>query len=314
MTRRLALLSLLVLVAACFAGCGPKIYDVALPDIAASDDAELLARGEYLFHGPSHCSACHTTKDVGMAISAGVKPLPTGGGVWHMGPIGTLYSPNLTPDESTGIGRYTDAQIARAIRHGVLPDGRLSFLMTIGVGRIADDDIRALITYMRSLEPTTNEVPPSEMGLLGNMVFSGVPPKQAGPERAPPLAATVERGKYLAEGAAACMGCHSPIDLGTGVPKPGTAFTGGDVMASELDDDPNEYKPRNITPDKETGIGSWTEEQFLARFAAGRLHRGSPMPWGNYQNMQPDDVRALWMFLQTVPAVKNDTGPTVIPK
>lgn len=307
-------LALLVVAAFTATGCGPKVHDVAAPDIAASDDAELIARGEYLFHGPSHCSACHTTTDVGLSITQGVKPLPTGGGVWRMGPIGTMYAPNLTPDPETGIGRYSDAEIARAIRHGVLPNGQLSFFMTVAVGSLADDDIQAIISYMRSLEPTKNPVPASEMGFLGNLVFGDVPPKSAGPATAPPLGATIERGKYLAENAAACVQCHSSVDLATGKPRPGAAFAGNDPMASELDDDPNRYVPRNITPDEETGIGSWTEEQFLARFAAGRLHRGSPMPWGNYQNMHVDDVKAIWLYLRTVPPVKNDTGPTVVPK
>lgn len=304
----------LVVIASLIAGCGPKIHDVAMPDIAASDDAELLARGEYLFHGPSHCSACHTVKEVGILMKRGDKPLPTGGGIWEMGPIGTLRSPNLTPDKETGIGRYSDAEIARAIRHGVLPNGQLSFFMTVAVGSLADDDIKALISYMRSLEPKKNEVPRSETSLLANMLFGGFQPKKAGPAVAPPVGATLERGKYLAENAAACMSCHSEPDMSTGTIKPGTEFTGGgEPMHSEFKDDPNQYMAPNLTTDKETGIaGKWTEEQFMARFQAGRVHRGSPMPWGNFQNMQEEDIKAIWMFLQTLPPVKRDVGPTVV--
>lgn len=310
-------LFLVVVVAAVAAGCGPKQYEVPLPNIKATDDAEVIARGEYLFHGAAHCSACHNTKETYVDMKAGEKPLPVGGGVWKMGPLGTLRAPNLTPDPETGIGRYSDEQLARVLRDGIAPDGTLSGFMRMAAPRLAEDDIRAVISYMRSLPPTKNEVEKSELSGLAHMAFGGIAPKRPWPEKsAPPIGATVERGRYLAEGAAACIGCHSGLDMGAAEVIPGTEFAGsGEPMEGELEDDPNEYRAPNLTPDPETGIaGKWTEEQFLARMKAGRVHRGSPMPWNHFASMQDDDIKAIWLFLQTVPPVKNDTGPTVVPK
>ena len=295
-------------------GCGPKKFTVPDSGIVSSDDVELVARGEYLFHGAAHCSACHTTAEVGASIKGGDRPAPSGGHEWKMGPLGTLRSANITSDAKTGIGTWSDADIARVIKHGVRPDGTISTFMRFALGDIADDDIRALVSYVRTLAPVENAVPRSEIGLLGGMVLGGLEPRTSqAPTTAPPLAPTVERGRYLAYGPAACVNCHSATD--GFAPKKGMEFTGAtEPMESEFEDDANKYLAPNLTPDP-TGIaGKWTEEQFLARFKEGRTHRGSPMPWGNYQNLQDDDVKALWLFLKSLPPHAHDTSVTVIAK
>jgi hypothetical protein len=84
-------------------------------------------------------------------------------------------------------------------------------------------------------------------------------------------------------------------------------------MRSERREEKLRYRAPNLTADPDTGIaGRWTEEQFLARMRAGTLHLGSPMPWGNYANLHEDDMRALWLFLRSVPPIRHDTGPSVI--
>ncbi len=303
-----------LLVTALAGGCGPKIYPLVTTGlVAAKDDAELVARGEYLFHGAAHCSGCHTTIEVGVALKGGERPAPSGGHVWKMGPLGTLYSPNITSDVATGVGGWSDEDLARVIKVGQRPDGTASEFMAFAVGEIADDDVKAIISYLRTLPPVANAVPRHDVSLLGRMVLGGVAPRTNQAKASVPLGATVERGRYLAWGPANCRGCHSEADGFTA--KAGREFVGADApMESELHDDTNSYLAPNLTPDPSGITGKWTEEQFLQRFKEGRTQKGSPMPWGNYQNLQEDDVKALWLYLKSLPPAKKDFPLTVIPK
>ena len=297
------------------AGCGPKVYPLATPGIvAAKDDAELVARGEYLFHGAAHCSGCHITVEAGVAQKGGDRPAPTGGHVWKMGPLGTMYSPNITQDQKTGVGAWSDDDIARMIKHGQRPDGTVPGFMAFALGHIADDDVRAIVSYMRTIPPATNAVPRHDISLLGGLVLGGIEPRSYdGKAAPPPVGATVERGRYLAWGPGNCRGCHSEAD-GFAV-KAGREFVGGDApMESEIEGDANSYLAPNLTPDPSGIAGKWTEEQFLQRFKEGRTQKGSPMPWGNYQNLQDDDLKALWAYFKTLPPTKKDFPLTVIPK
>lgn len=296
------------------AGCGPKKFPLAdLGIVAAKDDAELVARGEYLFHAAAACSGCHTTVEQGAAIKAGDRPAPSGGHVWKMGPLGTLYSPNITQDEKTGVGKWSDNDLARMIKYGQRPDGTAGVFMAFAVGKIADDDVKAIISYMRTIPPVVNEVPRHDIGLLGAMVLGGIEPRVNEVKASVPMGVTVERGRYLAWGPCDCRGCHSEAD-GFAV-KAGGEFIGAtEPMHSEIDDDPNMYWAPNLTPDPSGIAGKWTEEQFLARFKEGRVHKGSPMPWGNFQGLQEDDVKALWLYFKSLPPVKKDYPLTVVPK
>lgn len=295
-------------------GCGPKVFPILSSVVVAEkDNAELVARGEYLFHGPAHCSGCHTTIEVGVAIKGGDRPAPSGGHVWKMGPIGTLYSPNITQDATTGVGKWTDEDLARVIKYGQRPDGTTSMFMAFAVGEIADDDIKALVSYMRTIPSVAKAVPRHEIGLLGALFLGGTPPRVNGAREAAPLAATIERGRYLAWGPGNCRGCHSEAD-GFNV-KAGREFVGADApMESEIEGDTNSYLAPNLTPDPSGIAGKWTEEQFLQRFKEGRTHKGTAMPWGNYQNLQEDDLKALWLYFKSLPPTKKDYPLTVIPK
>jgi mono/diheme cytochrome c family protein len=246
------------------------------------------------------------------AIKGGDRPPPSGGHVWKFGPLGTLYSPNITPDPATGIGSWSDADVARILKTAIRPDGTVSPFMSFGVGKIADDDVKAILSYLRTLPPVSNEVPRHDLSFLGKMVLSDAKPRVNELKQAPPLAATVERGRYLAEGLANCRGCHSETD-GFAV-KEGREYVGGtEPMHSEIEDDPNAYHAPNLTPHA-TGItGKWTEEQWMQRFKEGRVHKGSPMPWGNFQNLHDDDVKALWLFFKSLPPVEKEVKNTVVP-
>ena len=120
-----------------------------------------------------------------------------------MGPLGAVYSRNLTPDTETGIGRYSDAQIAPMMRWAVRPDGRATVEPMMPYGDMADDDLAAIISYLRAQPPVRNLVPANEWTLMGKVVKSFVSiakPRRSinPPQTAPPEGMTKERGEYLA--------------------------------------------------------------------------------------------------------------------
>lgn len=173
--------------------------DTPFPEVAASTDAAVIERGKYLVHGPAHCAQCHSTADRDHPEKILTSPL-TGGLQFAMGPIGTRYAANLTPDPETGIGARTDAELARTIRTGVLRDGQVSFFMRFAAARLSDEDTVAVISYLRSLPPVKNEVPAGEWHLMGKMMLPMMtvsPRVGPAPAGVPPAdEPTAERGRW----------------------------------------------------------------------------------------------------------------------
>ena len=100
-----------------------RVWDSPLPDLHASSDPATIARGEYLAYGPAHCAECHTTSAEVFEryVETGVRPALSGGYTFPAPPLGVIHSANLTPDPETGIGRYSDGQIARMLRQAERP-------------------------------------------------------------------------------------------------------------------------------------------------------------------------------------------------
>lgn len=284
------------------------------PAVQASKEPDVIKRGEYLAHAVAHCSACH-----GPAERASERKLAAnlhdlrGGYVMKADPFGTFYPANLTPDPETGLGKLSDGEVARVIRHGVAPDGRLDAFMTLAVGSMADEDLVALLSYLRSIPPIENPTSKDEWGFVAKALSSKFNPNM---RKAPAFVreggVSRERGEYLANGPALCGGCHSPYDLVNGFALAGAAFSG----ALEPDPDPSEagfeiISP-NLTPDKETGaLASYTEDGFIDRFKkGGRVYKGSKMPWDNFALMTDDDLRSVYRYLQSLPPTKRSVGPT----
>lgn len=288
------------------------------PSITATTDSATIARGEYLANAVAHCSACHQHTP-GMASRSGLELNLeySGGHVWDIPLFGRFVSANLTPDPETGIGKLSDGDIARVVRHGLARNGDIAPFMSIAVGPMSDEDLSAIISYLRTLKPLKQANPPEVMGLFGKLVS-----KKLGPADRPAPAKWVreggisaERGEYLANGPAACFGCHSVSDPMNGFVIEGPRFQG----AGTADPDPMEpgfeIIPPNLTPDPETGhITSWTEEDFLKRFQSGVVFKGSPMPWENFARMTEDDIRSLYRYLRSLPPAKHAVGPPRRPK
>jgi len=225
-------------------------------------------------------------------------------------PFGVVRSRNLTPDPTTGIGRYSDAEIARILRYGVHADGR-AVLPFMPFAELADDDLTAVISYLRSQAPVQHAVPPHDLNLVGDAVLAFVI-KPRGPEKTPEAhaspAVSAEYGRYLANTVGNCAACHTQFDIGTGK-LVGAPFSGG-VQHPGLRDPNTLFVTPNLTPDPRWGwISHWSEDTFVARMHAGKVHPDSPMPWEALRHLSEDDARALYRYLRSLPAAPGGPDP-----
>ena len=227
---------------------------------------------------------------------------------------GEFYPRNLTPDTETGLGNVADSAIARALRYGVGFDGR-ALLPFMEMQGLSDDDLQAVISYLRTQSPVRNPVPAHHFNTLGKVVKATALAKPVGPSATPPAQSprglSVETGRYLVESVALCWACHTERSQMTG------AMTGprvgGTTGFTDSDDSAHTWSPPNITSDPETGrLGKMTEDQFVARFRQGRVIPGSPMPWQAFSRIAEDDLRSIYRYLKSIPPVKRDNGPPVV--
>jgi mono/diheme cytochrome c family protein len=278
-------------------------FDAPYPAITASKDSAVLARGKHLVYGPAHCADCHSPAGTDSLVNIGQLVELSGGKQFNL-PIGTIYPPNITSDAETGIGKFTDGELARAFRFGVGHTGNALFDF-MPFHNACDDDLTAVISYLRTVRPVKKPTPPSSTNLLGKVIKAFVI-KPVGPDGEPGKSvkedSTAEYGKYLAMYVANCRGCHTDRDLKTGA-YAGPFYAGGFAIESLVDDKYIFHTP-NISPDKKTGhIYSWSEADFLQRFRKGKVYPQSPMPWGPFGQMSDLEIKAIYRFLQTVTPV-----------
>jgi mono/diheme cytochrome c family protein len=281
---------------------------VPLPNIQASQDPAVIAQGAYIANAVAHCSACHGNPEFTNKHELPTDPKDLRGGyLLDAGPFGRFYPVNLTSDPETGIAKHSDAQLARAIRHGVAADGLYAPLMAFAVGPMADEDLIAVVSYLRTLPPINHAVPHDEWGFLAKALASKFNPRmsQAKPYVAPSDVTDVKRGEYLANGPALCFGCHTPMDPTAGFAEVGPRFSGGG------EPEPDKFDP-NLTPDPETGaLTHYDEQSFIERFRViGAASRGTVMPWDNFKQMTDSDLKSIFAYLRSLPPTKRSTGPT----
>ena len=287
-------------------------FDAPLPAVAASTDSAVVERGRYVVRDLASCTICHGDPQQLEQTRAGAE-VPLSGGFEFPIPPGKFYPPNITPDGETGIGRLSDGQIARALRHGVGHDGR-ALLPFMEMQGLSDEDLTAVVSYLRSQPPVHNLVPAHQYNLLGRVVKATVLANPVGPKSTPPetspSGATVENGRYLVESVANCWACHTQRNPNTG------QLEGAHLGGGKMVDDTNPKRTwgaPNITSDPATGrLGKITEDEFIARMRAGRAIPGSPMPWQGFQRLQEDDLRAIYRYLKSVAPVVNDIGPPFV--
>ena len=286
-------------------------FDAPYPAIAVSQDPAVVAHGEYIVYGAAACAYCHVPRDEWGRLDRGER-LPLSGHHLFRLPFGDIYSANLTPDPATGIGRRSDGELARILRYGVRADGRAAFPMM--EMQLSDEDLTAVVSFLRSQRATPLAVPDHQFSRFGKALMAFAI-KPVAPPPAPaksPTGATVERGAYLANHVSSCVACHT--NRGSDGQFVGAPFGGGQRMDVAADNTKVFVSP-NLTPDPESGpIGAWTEDTFVARFRAGEMYPGTPMPWGAYKRFTEDDVRAIYRYLRSLPPSRNVTGPAVQPR
>ena len=279
-------------------------YEAPYPNIKASTDSAMIARGKYLAYGPAHCANCHGAPGSDEQVNKGEEVALSGGNKFSLA-LGDFYVANITPDRETGIGRYTDAEIARELRYGVRADGT-TVLPFMPFHDVSDEDLASIISFLRSLKPVKHKVPAHTTTVLGKVIKAFLL-KPKGPNG--PVPKVVKRdtsaayGKYLAMSVANCYGCHTNRDIkGAFIGEP---FAGGMEMESSVEPDKYYFITPNLTPDSTGRLFGWSQQMFVKRFRMGALQPGTHMPWGPFSRMSDDELKAIYNYLKTVKPVKN---------
>jgi mono/diheme cytochrome c family protein len=289
---------------------GPKARPLTSRRFEATP--QRLERGRYIASSLSGCLFCHSSAD----WSKHGSPLfPGTEGAGEIEPFGGLpgriVAPNLTPDQQTGAGNWTDDQLARSIREGTGHDGRALFPMMPypHFKNMSDEDLASVVVYLRSLPPIHNELPPTEIIFPVKYLIRSAPEPIEGSVSRPDPSDRVKWGEYLVT-LAGCSDCHSPADKGS--PIHGMDFAGGELMqVGKL-----AAATANITPDA-TGISYYDEALFIQAIRTGYVKArelSSIMPFGVYGKLTDDDLKAMFAYLRTLKPVKhrvdNSEAPT----
>jgi mono/diheme cytochrome c family protein len=262
----------------------PAMKDRPLYPVSANTSPEGLERGKYLIENVMGCAgACHTPED-GPSFSGVSEDIALGPAVIN------FSAPNLTSDDQTGLGTWSDAEIARAIREGIGRDGRaLEVMPSFNYHNMSDADISAVVGYLRNLPPVRNEVPEIKANAFGKALLAlgllmpepvGVPITSA---QLAPQPGSVDYGAYLTS-VAACRDCHS-LNL------QGGQNPAGNLYAPDLTISGN--------------LTTWNEQDFLVAMRTGKLPEGrymSPeMPYQEYGKMIDEDLLAIFSYLNSLP-------------
>lgn len=270
---------------------------------AALKSASLVERGAYLARA-ADCEACHTAE-------GGV---PYAGGRAFVLPFGTLYSTNITPDAATGIGGYSDANFIDALHKGIgRGETRLYPAMPYAsYTYMSDADALAIKAYLFSLAPinapapaNTLAFPFNQRSLMGIWAVLFNPDKRFEPNTE--RSAAWNRGAYLAEALGHCGECHTPRNLMFALDN--RQKYAGAIQAG--------WRAYNITPDKNSGVGSWSDADLVHYLSAGHADgRGTAAgPMGeavedSLKHLAADDVVALVTYLRTVGSIATSDLPS----
>lgn len=308
MKRLLKIVGGLVVLVVLAAGAGVGYLTLAFPKVpppavvTLESTPDRMARGRYLSDHVSGCTDCHSERDW-TKFAGPVIPgrIGVGGQEFSLGGAGTLYAKNITP---AAIGSWTDGELQRAVVSGVSKDGTPLFpLMPYPhFGAMAADDMHAILTFVRSWRALDSQVPARTLKFPMSLIVRTIP-APASPQPRPSANDRVAYGRYMTR-AALCADCHTPIDE-RGQPIAGRDFAGDREFVE------TGYRARsaNITPDSDTGIGSWTEQQFIDRFKSfetpvdttlseAERRQNTPMPWNAYAGMTREDLSAIYAFLR----------------
>lgn len=290
---------------------------MALPNVGEPDQTMKIQatnanikRGEYLSNHVAVCMDCHSTRDWNKYSAPIINgTLGKGGEAFtkEFGFPGNYYSKNITP---FNLKNWTDGELYRCITTGVTKNGKALFpvMPYPSYGKMADSDIKAIISYIRTLKPIESKIDESHSDFPMNIIINTIPSK-ASPSEIPDKKDIVNYGSYLMN-VANCAECHTKAIRGKKLE--GMDFAGG----FEFNLPNGTIRSANITPDSETGIGKMKKEDFIKKFKSFDLKTYIPtevkkeqfntvMPWTMYSGMTEEDLGAIYEYLRTVKPVNN---------
>lgn len=289
-----------------------RVYDLPEETIVIPTEPASIERGQHMFRFRG-CEACHSEggyinlseveQPLDSHLSLPSQDLPhMEGNIYLDDPaVGRVVASNLTAGLGGVAGGYTDPGWVRAIRHGVRADGTpLLFMPSTEFYYLSDEDLGAIIAYVKSAPPVDHELPPSTVSWTGRVVMTLIPtitfiPAELIPHDeprpvAPEVGITPEYGEYLT---LSCKVCHGP------------SMSGGPIPGF-----PASWPPApNLTFGPGSALPTWTETGFIDTLRTGvtpegRKVRGEFMPWGSYKFMSDDELKAVWTYLQSLPKVE----------
>jgi mono/diheme cytochrome c family protein len=269
----------------------------ALRDITVPRTAERVARGKYLAEGLLQCFLCHSERDWTKPGAPPIAATKGAGAVWPDRPW--LVAPNLTPDPETGTGKWTDDMLLRAIREGISHDGRVLYpeMPYNSFHALADEDVEAVVAYLRSLAPIRNPLPRTSIPEQRATKLKPIEPITATIAYTP-TSDPVQRGRRLAM-VADCIGCHTSWYT----PHNPGYFAGGNLIKIGT----KQAYSANITF-AASGLAHYDDAFFREVLRTGKAkgRELSPlMPWIVFRNLSDDDLNALFAYLKAVPPVKH---------
>lgn len=282
---------------------GVPNYKAEKYELKVVSTPERIERGRQL--SAMLCNDCHMDPNTNKL---------TGRQMDEVNQFGTVYSRNITKDPEHGIGKWTDGEIAYLLRTGVKPDGRFLPIMA-KLSKMSDEDLQSVIAFLRSddawVQPDNTRVSDSKYSFfakfLTNIKAISPMPFIREPIAEPDTTNQVKWGEYVCLYRVECYTCHS-ADFATddfSVPEKSKGFFGGG----------NEFKmpggikiySRNLTMDEETGIGKWSEEEFIKAVKTGIVPNGPALgaPMKPYTYLTDGEVKAIYAYLKTIPKIHN---------
>ncbi|GAB2968313.1 hypothetical protein GCM10027048_43950 [Hymenobacter coalescens] len=263
-----------------------------------------IAHGQRIVN--AMCADCHLDRSTGALTGKRMDELPP--------EFGKLYSANITQDKQHGIGTWTDEELVGLLRTGIGRDGRYRIVMPNFV-HMSDEDVHSVIAYLHSndaqVQPNPTPSHTQEPSFLAKTLANTVMKPQPMPTKAvvaPAQTDAVAYGRYLVVGRYMCYDCHSKDFKTNNAQEPeksGGYMGGGNTFMT-----PNgkAIVSRNLTPDPETGIGDWTEAQFVQAVRFGQSPHGPlSLPMPKFTLMEESEAKAIYAYLRTVPVLKHAT-------
>ncbi|WP_408736923.1 c-type cytochrome [Acetobacter conturbans] len=272
----------------------------SLMSVGPAQAAPSVERGEYLARA-ADCEACHTVP--GGVPFAGGRAFPVPG-------MGVIYAPNITPDPDHGIGKWTDDEFVRSVREGVSPGWKHLYpaMPYPAYARMSVDEVKDIRAWLATVPPSANTPSPNHLKfpfsiramMVGWNLLNG--PASSYPDD-PQKSAEWNRGRYLVEGPGHCADCHSPRTLTYGL-SADRAFAGTVV---------NGLRAYNISPDKSSGIGGWSDEALAQYLSTGHAdgHGTASADMAevisfSLHYLTPADIHAMVVYLHDLKPQSSD--------